>query len=147
MGPGGVAVVDRAGRVRSRYVQAPGRLRYSTTEGLRRLRYSTNQALVVGRVASASERIETPAAHRPDLDTLRRQGAFTTRPPKRQRLRYSTNERQRLDADDDLGDVALGGVHLLVDGLRLRRQRAERPLAVAGEEPEVARRRGGDLGG
>lgn len=44
----------------------------------------------------------------------------------------STSER-----DDNLCDRADRSMHLRVHRLRLRRQRAQGPLAVAGEEPEV----------
>src|SRR6478752_1101993 len=51
------------------------------------------------------------------------------------------------DRDDDLSDRADRRDDLGVHRLRLGCQRAQRPLAVAGEEPEVTAGRGRDLGG
>src|SRR5690349_22342639 len=51
------------------------------------------------------------------------------------------------EGDLDLGDAADGGMHRTVDRLRLGGERAQRPLAVTREEPEVAGGTGRDLGG
>src|SRR4051794_16372016 len=58
-----------------------------------------------------------------------------------------TREKDRSDRDRDLGDLTDVGGDLAVDGLGSGREGTKRPLAVAGEEPELTVLVGRHLGG